>query len=42
MSGLALLMIAIGLFIVVIAFKGKQDNLIAAATGKAYKGSTLT
>ncbi len=35
------LVLAIGLMLIVVGFKGSQDNLIAALTGKPYKESKL-
>ena len=37
----ALFLIVVGLLLVVVGFRGQTDNIIAAATGKPYKGSTL-
>jgi hypothetical protein len=39
---LAVVLIFLGGLLIVIGFKGKGDNLIAGATGKAYGKSTLT
>ena len=41
MNPVALLLAAIGLFLLVVGFKGKQDTLITAVTGKPYGSSTL-
>jgi hypothetical protein len=38
---LALVFILIGGILIVVAFKGNGDNLIAGATGKTYGTSTL-
>lgn len=37
----AVVILLIGLSLMVAGFKGSQDNLIAAITGKPYKNSTL-
>lgn len=37
----ALLILALGIVLVVLGFKGHSDNLIAAATGKPYRQSTI-
>jgi hypothetical protein len=37
----ALIIIGLGLFMIVLGFKGKTDNAIAAIKGQAYGGSTL-
>jgi hypothetical protein len=37
----ALIVVALGVFLMVLGFKGKTDNLIAAVKGKPYAGSTL-
>jgi hypothetical protein len=37
----ALVIVALGIFMVVLGFKGKTDNVIAAVKGQAYGGSTL-
>jgi hypothetical protein len=37
----ALVVIALGMLLMVLGFKNKADNLIAAATGNAYGNSTL-
>jgi hypothetical protein len=37
----ALVIVALGLFLMVIGFKGKTDNLIAAVKGAPYGKSTL-
>lgn len=42
MNPIALLMLAVGLLMLIVAFKGKQDNLITAVTGKSYGSSTLS
>jgi hypothetical protein len=42
MNPWGLLLILLGLAMVVIGFTGKQDDIVAAFTGKAYKGSNLT
>jgi len=41
MNPLALALLGIGLLLVIVGFRGHQDNLIAAITGKAYGKSTL-
>lgn len=41
MNPLGLLVAGLGLFLLVVAYKGKQDNLIATVHGKAYGKSTL-
>jgi hypothetical protein len=38
---IAVIALAIGVILVVIGFKGHQDNTIAALTGKPYGKSTL-
>lgn len=42
MNPVGLLVASLGLFLLVIAYKGKQDNLIATTTGKRYGKSSLT
>lgn len=37
----ALLLLAAGVVLLVLGFKGNQDNLIAAFTGKPYGKSSL-
>jgi hypothetical protein len=37
----ALIVVALGLFMVILGFKGKTDNVIAAAKGTPYGSSTL-
>lgn len=37
----AALIILIGLGVVVVGFKGNEQNLIAAVMGRAYKSSSL-
>jgi hypothetical protein len=37
----ALVIVALGLFLMVLGFKGKTDNLIAAIKGTPYGSSTL-
>lgn len=31
----------VGVLLIIIGFKAKQDNLVAAITGKPYRNSTL-
>jgi hypothetical protein len=38
----ALVIIALGLFLLVLGFKGKTDNIIAAVKGTPYGKSTLS
>ena len=38
----ALVIIALGIFMMVLGFKGKTDNIIAAVKGTAYGESTLS
>jgi len=42
MNPLGFLVIALGLFFLVIAYRGKEDNLIATVLGHQYGKSTLT
>ena len=37
----SLVVVALGLFMVVLGFKGKTDNVIAAVKGQPYGSSTL-
>jgi hypothetical protein len=37
----ALVIVALGLFMMVLGFKGKTDNMIAAVKGKPYGQSSL-
>jgi hypothetical protein len=37
----ALVIVALGLFMVILGFKGKTDNVIAAVKGSSYGSSTL-
>jgi hypothetical protein len=37
----SLVVVALGLFMVVLGFKGKTDNVIAAVKGQPYGNSTL-
>ena len=37
----SLIIVALGLFLMVLGFKGKSDNLIAAVKGQAYGNSSL-
>ena len=37
----ALVIVALGLFLMILGFKGKADNLIAATKGQQYGSSTL-
>lgn len=37
----AVVILLVGLSLMVAGFKGSQDNLVAAITGKPYKNSTL-
>jgi len=37
----ALVIAFFGLFLIIVGMKNKGDNLIAAATGKGYKKSSL-
>lgn len=37
----ALVIVALGMFLIILGFKNTAPNLIAAATGKPYQGSTL-
>lgn len=41
MNPVALLLLLLAIVILAIAFKGHQDNLIAAVTGKPWHNSTL-
>ena len=38
----SLVIVALGLFMVVLGFKGKTDNVIAAVKGAPYGKSTLS
>ena len=37
----ALFLLAIGIALLILGFKGDADNIVAAVTGKAYKNSSL-
>lgn len=41
MNPIAVALLLIGALFIIVGFKGKQDNLIATATGKPYGSSTL-
>jgi hypothetical protein len=41
MNPVAILVLLLALALIVVGFKGHQDNVIAAVTGKPWKGSTL-
>lgn len=41
MNPVMLLVLFAGLILIVVAFRGHQDNAIAAVMGKGYKNSTL-
>ena len=42
MNPLMLFLLCVGILKLVIGFRGKQDNVIAATTGKQWRGSTLS
>lgn len=41
MNPVAVVMLIIAVVFIIVGFKGKQDNLIAAITNKQYGSSTL-
>jgi hypothetical protein len=41
-SPLALFLVVLGMVLIVVAFKGKQNNIIAAFLGHGWQGSSLS
>lgn len=42
MNPIAVVILLVAILFITVGFKGKQDNLISAITGKKYNQSSLT